>query len=183
MIRYDPDLGLVQMSLVDLEHCGFDHDSFEGELFLAGLNEEAARWPLALIVNFAGGHVVGPDTSADVLQQRRVAQQTFELWLARWRASSPNHCLWCGREIVQHLPPQPTDTPHVGRNDRAICHSCVKHLAVIVLDQENRLEREARRASACEYCAQGVPLSGTSPTMHDTGSALAPCTAIDSEED
>ncbi|MBI5564850.1 MAG: hypothetical protein HY870_08145 [Chloroflexi bacterium] len=185
MIRYDPELGLVQMDLGDLEHCGFDHTAFDGELFLIGIEEPDARWPLALIVNFAGGHVVGPATDAAVMQQRRGAQATFELWLTRWRASSPSHCLWCGRVIEQHRPPQPTDTPHVGRNDRAICHSCVKHLAVIVLDQENRLERETRRdaqrATACEYCAQSVPLSGSSPTMHDTGSALAPCTALESE--
>ena len=89
MIRYDPELGLVQMDLGDLEHCGFDHTAFDGELFLVGIEEPAARWPLALIVNFAGGHVVGPATDAAVMQQRRGAQATFELWLTRWRASSP----------------------------------------------------------------------------------------------
>ncbi len=181
MIHYDPDLNLVHMDLTDLEHAGFDHEAFSGELALVGVESTAARWPLALIVNFACGHVVGADTDGETLRCRRVAQMTFNLWLERWRASSPEHCVWCGRKIVQHLPPQSTDTPHVGCNDRVICHACVKHLAVIVLDQEHRLARAARRAVDCEYCARGVPLSGSSPTMHDTGSALAPCTVLEIE--
>ena len=77
MIRFDPELGLVQMDLGDLEHCGFDHTAFDGELFLVDIKEPAARWPLALIVNFAGGHVVGPATDAAVMQQRRVARGDF----------------------------------------------------------------------------------------------------------
>lgn len=89
--------------------------------------------------------------------------------------------LWCGHAIMHRLPPQSMDTPHVGCNDRVICHVCVKHLAAIVLDQEHRVAHAARHAVDCEYCARGVPLSGSSPTMHDTGAALAPCTVLEIE--
>ena len=57
-------------------------------------------------------------------------------------------CVWCGRETVESFPRKETDTAMVRRtdNDHVICHSCVKHLAVIVLSQENRIEREAWQA-------------------------------------
>jgi len=56
-------------------------------------------------------------------------------------------CVWCHKETVQSFPAQVTDTALVRRGDdeeRVICHSCVKHLAVIVLEQEFRLERVKR---------------------------------------
>lgn len=58
-------------------------------------------------------------------------------------------CVWCGREVVEHFPRAKTDPAIVRRmdNDHVICHSCIKHLAVVVLEQENRVEREAFRRS------------------------------------
>ena len=54
-------------------------------------------------------------------------------------------CCWCGRTLVEHRPRQNSDPALARRgNNTVICHSCVKHLAVIVLDQECRIEREQR---------------------------------------
>lgn len=57
-------------------------------------------------------------------------------------------CIWCGKAIIKSSPPQPTDTKRkfVERMSGAcICHSCVKHLAVVVIGQENAEERAAQR--------------------------------------
>lgn len=35
-MKYDPMNRILTMSQTDLEHCGFDWDDFEGELFLSG---------------------------------------------------------------------------------------------------------------------------------------------------
>lgn len=60
MITYDPRTKTIYMSLVDLEHCGFDHVEFESELRMAGLdrNDKNLLWPETLVVNFAGGAVI-----------------------------------------------------------------------------------------------------------------------------
>jgi len=59
MIRYDKETKTVTMDLVDLEHCGFDHDVYRGELFLHGLDETDPdlQWPEKIIVNFKSGAV------------------------------------------------------------------------------------------------------------------------------
>ena len=57
MIRYDAEQRVVTMGLVDLEHCGFDCEQFDNELFLAGIDNDEARNPKTLIVNFEMGHV------------------------------------------------------------------------------------------------------------------------------
>lgn len=51
MIKYDPKTNVVTMDLVDLEHCGFDHDEFKAALFLAGMDDTIV--PEKLVVNFA----------------------------------------------------------------------------------------------------------------------------------
>jgi len=80
MIRYYPKEGVIVMDLVDLEHCGFNHDDFAGELFLAGI-ENSPLWPVALIVNFGGGAVI----TGRAQQQHDAAEykKHFELLLAR----------------------------------------------------------------------------------------------------
>lgn len=55
--RYDPDTDTVYMDLMDLEHCGFDHDAYDSELWVHGIEAEAARWPKALVVRFREGAV------------------------------------------------------------------------------------------------------------------------------
>lgn len=60
MIRYDANTKTMHMTLVDLEHCGFDYELYRSELFLAGMSDEdeSLLWPDKLIVEFAGGAVV-----------------------------------------------------------------------------------------------------------------------------
>ena len=57
MIRYDPATRTLHMDLFNLEHCGFDHDMYEDELHLNGLDDtdEALLWPDTLIVRFREG--------------------------------------------------------------------------------------------------------------------------------
>ena len=62
MITYDPKTKTVKMDLVDLEHCGFDHDEYQSELFLSGLlhinqSNPDLEWPEYLMVNFKDGAV------------------------------------------------------------------------------------------------------------------------------
>lgn len=56
MIKYDAETKTVTMDLVDLEHCGFDHDEYLQEVFLAGLSDtyKSIQWPETLIVKFCG---------------------------------------------------------------------------------------------------------------------------------
>lgn len=63
MMKYDPKSKTLKMDLVDLEHCGFDHDEFEAELHLAGIEDPGARWPEKLEVEFRGGAVKVCDES------------------------------------------------------------------------------------------------------------------------
>lgn len=69
MIKFDPETKTVTMDLVDLEHCGFDHDDYKSELFLAGLNDTdpVITWPEKMVINFAGGAVktCGPTLAAN----------------------------------------------------------------------------------------------------------------------
>lgn len=88
MIHYDPATLTVVMDLTDLEHCGFDHDDFVGELLTSGMSDEMAedaRWPVALMVNFAGGHVMfdGSDPEGDRLIARKRAAEMFAILLLR----------------------------------------------------------------------------------------------------
>ena len=57
MIRYDAEQRVVTMGLVDLEHCGLECKQFHNVLFLSGIDNDEARNPKTLIVNFEMGHV------------------------------------------------------------------------------------------------------------------------------
>jgi hypothetical protein len=41
-MRFIKDKRTMVMSLVDLEHCGFDYDEYIGELFLNGIDDKEA---------------------------------------------------------------------------------------------------------------------------------------------
>jgi hypothetical protein len=58
MITYDRTTKTTTMNLVDLEHCGFDVDEYHDELYLAGIEDENAKWPDSLLVRFKKGAVV-----------------------------------------------------------------------------------------------------------------------------
>jgi hypothetical protein len=81
MIEYEN--GVVMMSLVDVEHCGFGVGEFHAELEMAGIANEAARRPVALLVNFVGGAVVTPATSAETRTQMEEANRQFQSIMSR----------------------------------------------------------------------------------------------------
>lgn len=88
MIHYRSTDRVVVMDLVDLEHCGFSHDDFVDELFTSGLDDASqieAQWPVALIVNFAGGHVLDASKPLADEQSESYKQDKakFRLLLAR----------------------------------------------------------------------------------------------------
>lgn len=82
-MKYLRDQGLVEMDLVDLEHCGFDHGNFDFELQSQGIDDIAARWPMALIINFRGGHIVTAETCEETKASRSKAGEAFEMLLAK----------------------------------------------------------------------------------------------------
>lgn len=77
MIKFFPDQRVITMDLVDLEHCGFDHEEYVGELHLGGIDDERAKFPLALLVNVAGGHVITPDTRQETVEASMEAREAF----------------------------------------------------------------------------------------------------------
>ena len=58
MITYDPKTKTIKMSLVDLEHCGFDTDMLAQELFIAGIEIDLAE-PETLMVDLTQCVVIG----------------------------------------------------------------------------------------------------------------------------
>ncbi len=78
-MQYLPEQNVVVMTLSDLEHCGFDYEEFNKELYFSGC--EAANWPIALLVNFAGGYVVSPNTPPGHLRRYEKANEKFEIIL------------------------------------------------------------------------------------------------------
>lgn len=83
-MKYEPDNSVVLMDLGDLEHCGFDHADFDFELGTVGIDDSAARWPIALVVNFAGGYVATPGLDTDDLwAERKACFQRFRAMTER----------------------------------------------------------------------------------------------------
>ena len=82
-MRYIKDKNIVVMDLMDLEHCGFDHEDFDFELRACGIRDREARWPVALIVNFAGGPVVTPDTGKKAIARMKEMKDSFDKLLAK----------------------------------------------------------------------------------------------------
>jgi hypothetical protein len=83
MIRYDAKNCIVVMDLVDLEHCGFDWDEFAAEIELAGIKDNAALNPIALLVNFSGGAVVLPTTPAEARAKMVADSKVFKDMVAK----------------------------------------------------------------------------------------------------
>ena len=82
-MKYIKDKNIVVMDLMDLEHCGFDHEDFEFELRTSGIRDREARWPAALIVNFAGGAVVTPDTGKESIGKMKEMKDKFDKLLGK----------------------------------------------------------------------------------------------------
>lgn len=82
-MEYFKDQNLVVMDLVDLEHCGFDHEDFDFELRARGIEDVKARQPVAVIVNFAGGHILAPDSKPETITRRKEAQDALHELLAK----------------------------------------------------------------------------------------------------
>lgn len=89
MMQFLPEQQIVIASLVDLEHCGFDYGTFESELFLSGIDEKAARFPVMLTVNFTGGAVITPDTKQSTTDLMLQKTNKFQEYLARILTPSP----------------------------------------------------------------------------------------------
>ena len=53
-MMYDPKNKILTMSQTDLEHCGFNWDDFESELFLSGM-DEIAKDAFTIIVTMHKG--------------------------------------------------------------------------------------------------------------------------------
>lgn len=88
-MRYLEKENIMVMSLVDLEHCGFTYDQYEGELFLNGIDSEAARSPVMLAVNFTGGAIICHDTSHYTLERMTQDSNKFKEYVLRITAPGP----------------------------------------------------------------------------------------------
>lgn len=60
-MKFNLKNGILTMDLFELEHCGFDYDEFKNELFLHGIDDKAAEFPIMLCVNFEGGCALTPE--------------------------------------------------------------------------------------------------------------------------
>jgi len=58
-------------------------DDFDVQLRASGIGDREARWPVALIVNFAGGGVVTPDTGKESIARMKEMKDRFDKLLAR----------------------------------------------------------------------------------------------------
>jgi len=58
-------------------------DDFDFELRASGIRDREARWPVALIVNFAGGAVVTPDTGKESIARMKEMKDRFDKLLAK----------------------------------------------------------------------------------------------------
>jgi len=63
-MQYNPKTRVLQMSLVDLEHCGFDYGEFDFELRTHVI--DPMIWPVALVVDFSGGAVYEFSVSGNI---------------------------------------------------------------------------------------------------------------------
>ncbi len=75
-MQYLPEQDVVVISLVDLEHCGFDYEMFANDNGCA-----ASTWPVAVLVNFAGGCMITPNTAPVVKERIEKSNEKFEIIL------------------------------------------------------------------------------------------------------
>ena len=77
-MEYLEKQNLIVMDLVDLEHCGFDYREFEDELRLAGIEQKQAACPLALLINFGGGHILTEGMKEETLKRYKKNRTHFK---------------------------------------------------------------------------------------------------------
>ena len=58
-------------------------DDFDVQLRASGIGDREARWPVALIVNFAGGAVVTPDTGKESIASMKEMKDKFDKLLGK----------------------------------------------------------------------------------------------------
>ena len=78
MMKWDNDKKIIVMDLMDLEHCGFNYEEYLGELHLHGIDNESAENPIAIIVNFAGGHVLFGEQKESELKEYKKKNVEFD---------------------------------------------------------------------------------------------------------
>jgi len=68
-MEYDPETGLLELSLMDLEHCDFSHEELQGELSILGYNvDDGDIVPDIVLINYIGGAVVTKSTEEETLK-------------------------------------------------------------------------------------------------------------------
>lgn len=82
-MEYIKSKSLVIMDLIDLEHCGFNHNDFDFELRVSGIEDPEAKWPAAMVVNFSGGAVVTANTTKETTLKMREMREKFNALLAK----------------------------------------------------------------------------------------------------
>ncbi len=82
-MKFHKDLKIITMSLMDLEHCGFNYEDFCGELFLNGIDDEEAKQPIMLAVDFIGGAVITTATKEETLAKMENAHNQYKNFLER----------------------------------------------------------------------------------------------------
>jgi len=83
MITYHKEKKVLELDLIDLEHCGFDVGELIVELLTLGIEDPGAGWPTAMIVNFAGGCIMESTDYESVREARRQARADFAVLRAR----------------------------------------------------------------------------------------------------
>jgi hypothetical protein len=78
-VDYYEDYGeIVAMDLVDLEHCGFDFNSYDFELDCRyDPPPEKANFPKLFIINVSGGCVITDQTSAETKEKMKADDEKF----------------------------------------------------------------------------------------------------------
>jgi hypothetical protein len=82
-MKFHKDLKIITMSLVDLEHCGFNYEEFLGELFLNGIDDKEAEMPVMLAVDFIGGAVITTGTPEETLKKMEDSHNQYKNYLER----------------------------------------------------------------------------------------------------
>ena len=77
-MKLHKESGIITMSLMDLEHCGFKYEDFLGELFLNGIDDPEAERPILLMVDFVGGAVITDWTKKETLKKMKDAHNQFK---------------------------------------------------------------------------------------------------------
>lgn len=82
-MKFHKDLKIITMSLMNLEHCGFNYEEFCGELFLQGIDDEEAKEPIMLMVDFVEGAVITTSTPEETLAKMEDAHRQYKNYLER----------------------------------------------------------------------------------------------------